>query len=589
MKRSFTAALAVLSLILFSCASLPKSTNAPAQENSSGDSSNKTAAEQSQPSAVNGQNDNNTQSEQTSEQPALNSTPSTTEQPSPAQTDTSSEQASEPALEKIDSDEAVIVSSDETPESEDTVIDTSNLQSIPEEPVVRDAPAEETKTSAAAQTQNAPAQASAQQTPAEQASSAAQPSSAQTPAQSAQTAPASPAQTAAAKSPAKTATALQSKTTAAAQQSALQNKSSSSQTAKTKQTETEQAPSTAEPISAAPVVIKPSRSVTVKKNQYLDVVYPGTGWVYLGETEKTPLFGYFGRKLDTTNTTFALRSRTSGKTVLHFYKNDALTGQYIDDYLDATVTDEVAPAGTRTTAPAYAEVVPPKPSRRGVTEISGEGQSESSMAQTAASSPAPAEKNNAAAKSVSAPQQVSHASSSNQSSSDKKENVKTVIQTSESAPTVSSPALSLPATNASSQTQSASPASSGYAASSSQSAGASSSSLNSATGTSSSSSDNSQPVQLSGTLLDQAQQLYDAEKYDQALPLIQQYLNSETTRIDEALYLQGLILEADSTVKNVRNAIDSYDTIVKNYPASSLWQKARNRSIYLKRFYIDIR
>ena len=104
--------------------------------------------------------------------------------------------------------------------------------------------------------------------------------------------------------------------------------------------------------------------MTVKNNQYIEVNYPGSGWVYIGETEKTPLFSYFGRKLGTENTSFTLRSRKAGKTVLHFYKNDALTSRYIDDYLEVIVQDESATPGTKSVAPSYAEIVPPKPERR---------------------------------------------------------------------------------------------------------------------------------------------------------------------------------------------------------------------------------
>ena len=108
--------------------------------------------------------------------------------------------------------------------------------------------------------------------------------------------------------------------------------------------------------------IRPSRSVKVKINQYLDVSYPGTGWVYIGESEKNAIFNYFGRKLGTGNTTFALRAKKAGNTLLHFYKNDALTGEYIDDYLEVTVESK---KGTgRVKAPSYADIVPAKPQRR---------------------------------------------------------------------------------------------------------------------------------------------------------------------------------------------------------------------------------
>ena len=93
----------------------------------------------------------------------------------------------------------------------------------------------------------------------------------------------------------------------------------------------------------------------------------------------------------------------------------------------------------------------------------------------------------------------------------------------------------------------------------------------------------------SKAILEQAKKWYEEKKYGEALDAIKSFLDVAVLRIDEALYLQGQILEAKSEFQNIRGAIDSYNKIVKNYPASKLWDAANKRSIYLKRFYIDIR
>ncbi|HCA19055.1 MAG TPA: hypothetical protein DEO40_00065, partial [Treponema sp.] len=36
----------------------------------------------------------------------------------------------------------------------------------------------------------------------------------------------------------------------------------------------------------------PSRTIKLQKNQYLDITYPGNGWIYLGETDNTTLMRY---------------------------------------------------------------------------------------------------------------------------------------------------------------------------------------------------------------------------------------------------------------------------------------------------------
>ena len=314
--------------------------------------------------------------------------------------------------------------------------------------------------------------------------------------------------------------------------------------------------------------VTPSRTVGVKSNQYLDVVYPGSGWVYLGEAEenrdkkKDPLFSYFGRKLDTTDTTFSLRSRKPGKTLLHFYKNDALTGQYIDDYLEVDVGDESAAPGQRVTAPSYAQVVPPKPSRQTRQSYENTGLNETASTPQARDSGRPTEKS---LTQTSQKQQsdAERAPSANTTPSLSDRGIRTNIQTTESVP--------------GSNLKSPSPASS-YG------------------GTATPSKDAAATTEPQGTRgesdanqLDQARRAYAAKQYETALAYVQQYLANAATDIDEALFLQGQILEADSNVKNVRAAIDAYETLTKNYPMSALWTQANNRTIYLKRFYIDIR
>ena len=314
--------------------------------------------------------------------------------------------------------------------------------------------------------------------------------------------------------------------------------------------------------------VTPSRTVGVKNNQYLDVVYPGSGWVYLGEAEenrdkkKDPLFSYFGRKLGTTDTTFSLRSRKPGKTLLHFYKNDALTGQYIDDYLEVDVGDESAAPGQRVTAPSYAQVVPPKPSRQTRQSYENTGLNETTSTPQARDSGRPTEKSPTQ---TSQKQQsdAERAPSANATPSLSDRGIRTNIQTTESVP--------------GSNLKSPSPASSyGGTATASKDAAAT-----------------AEPQDAIGesdaNQLDQARRAYAAKQYETALAYVQQYLANAATDIDEALFLQGQILEADSNVKNVRAAIDAYETLTKNYPMSALWTQANNRTIYLKRFYIDIR
>ena len=314
----------------------------------------------------------------------------------------------------------------------------------------------------------------------------------------------------------------------------------------------------------------PSRSMTVKRNQLIDVVYPGKGWIYQENIDeegnsdvrnKNFIFG--GRKLGGENQSFTLRSRVPGKFLLHFYKNDTLTGNYIDDYLEVIVTDEAADSSAgHITAPSYAEVVPPKVKITAETvkaEKRAEQQKSEKAEEEAKKAPAvsPAEK--APERSVSSEKGVSAVSVPEESG------VKTVVQTSDSKPDEHSPSVNVPGVRTDSSSGKKTPEKNGAPE---------------LKNTSSLSADD---------LLKTARSLYDEKQYAQAFDAIKLFFDKAVEKMDEGLYLQGQILEAKSEVQNIKGAVDSYDLLVKNYPASRLWDAAKKRSIYLKRFYINIR
>lgn len=260
----------------------------------------------------------------------------------------------------------------------------------------------------------------------------------------------------------------------------------------------------------------PSRSMTAKNNQYVDIIYPGRGWIYMGEDEgKDQILRYFGRKLGTENTTFTLRTTKSGETVLHFYKNDVLKGEYIDDYLEIKVLEESAKPNERAKAPSYEESVPQKPVRL---EKKAETQEETQKTD---------EIKNIEEKTSGNEQKLSSQDEINLKKNDVSNEVSKPEQ---------KKSLKVDTKN----------------------------------------------------LLEQAKKDFEAKSYAQAFSEVQQYLDTQNTRIDEALFLQGQILEADSEVKNIKSAIDSYNSLIKNYPASTFWQEANRRKIYLNRYYVNI-
>ena len=272
--------------------------------------------------------------------------------------------------------------------------------------------------------------------------------------------------------------------------------------------------------------IIPSRSVTLKKFEYLDVTYPGSGWIYMGLTDNSKDIAYFGRKLGTKDTKFTLQARAAGTKIIHFYRNDPLTGQYLDDYIEVIIQPENGSNKTHIEAPEYK--LPVKKIEKPVKQI--EEQSEETEAKTEVETVKPEVEKKQVEKSVPAkPVPVVSEKKQVEETPAQKENEQTV------------------------QTE------------------------------------NSVQTPNSQTLLKEAQLLYNEKEYKAALSKLNQFFELSTDNRDEALYLKGQILEEKSEVRDIKGAIDAYSTLTKNYPASKYWDSANKRIIYLKRFYLEVR
>ena len=310
-----------------------------------------------------------------------------------------------------------------------------------------------------------------------------------------------------------------------------------------------------------PVAYRSSRAVTLQLGQSLEVVYPGRGWMYMGETKEPPaLLQYAGQTSTERDTVFTLVSERSGTSQLYFAKKDALAGAYIRDFLDVTVSDAQHTAAVQTvTAPSYAEFVPAEQdyvvqARRRIR-------------------PAAADTGSAAAQAA-----ADAAAAENRGMYYSEPNVDTAspIDTSEGdgIPAGALPAQEPQRTGAEREdvqealaAQPAPPASE-----SEQSAAA-----------------EAQTAPDAADYLAQAQQAYDSGDYESAASYINEYIANSAQRLDEALYLKGRIFEADSAVQNIKIALASYRAVVSGWPESPLWSAAHERAIYLERFYFSIR
>ena len=96
------------------------------------------------------------------------------------------------------------------------------------------------------------------------------------------------------------------------------------------------------------------------------------------------------------------------------------------------------------------------------------------------------------------------------------------------------------------------------------------------------------PAAAPADLLREAREAVAAEKYPDAIALLDR-LERQAALNDEAWWLYGQAFEAASPARDIRNALDAYSCIVRDYPQSGYYKDAQNRIAFLNRFYFNIR
>ena len=289
-----------------------------------------------------------------------------------------------------------------------------------------------------------------------------------------------------------------------------------------------------------------SRSVEMQLGQSLELVYPGQGWIYIGELDTAqPLLSYSGCEKKYRDTVFTLTSQRTGTSLLQFVKKDMLADAYIRDYLEVIVSgpydDNIST--TLVTAPSYAEIVP---ANQDYVVKAHQRQNSAILVGS---------ENRGVY--YNAPEV----------------DVKSKIDTSEDD--------GIPAGAAVPQE----PQKIGVDRDDVQEA------LTAEPGSivQQENTEESSAQPSVSDLFAQAQQAYNSKDYETAASCINSFIKNSTQRLDEALYLKGLIFEAKSGIQNVKIALSAYKAVVNGWPESSVWNSANERAIYLERFYFNIR
>jgi outer membrane protein assembly factor BamD (BamD/ComL family) len=58
---------------------------------------------------------------------------------------------------------------------------------------------------------------------------------------------------------------------------------------------------------------------------------------------------------------------------------------------------------------------------------------------------------------------------------------------------------------------------------------------------------------------------------------------------DEAWWLYGQLLEANSAIRDIRMALEYSRRLVREFPQSNLFEEAQRRIAYLERFFFNMR
>lgn len=243
--------------------------------------------------------------------------------------------------------------------------------------------------------------------------------------------------------------------------------------------------------------IIPSRSTDLYSNQTLEVWYPGSGWVYLGDASSRNGLSYQTRKLDGKDTLFTFKAQTPGSYILEFSRFDVLSDTFSSDALAVTVKE-------------------PDSSRIGK---------------------------------IRAPNFTFNSSESESANNGIKQ-VNSLSNLSNSLP-IDEPVLrSIP----------------------------------------------EQPRVIAekksedpSALIRDVKAALSNGGIDTALNLLDQFFAVALSDLDEGWFLRGQAYEANSEKRDIRKALNAYETLVSAYPDSQRWGEADSRIRYIRQFYLRIR
>jgi hypothetical protein len=269
--------------------------------------------------------------------------------------------------------------------------------------------------------------------------------------------------------------------------------------------------------------------------QLIEIPFRGTGWVYLGELGSRPGAEYNSRRLDAEGQSFVFRAEAAGTYGLKFYKQDFIRDYILNDYVRVII-------GEAPDASGAGWFNPPVDRGRVVAEprwpaLPGTGKGGQEPAGDAlpdvSRTPPEAPPADPRIPGAGGPETASEAAL---------------------PPGAAPPVGAAPPADAALPSEVTLP-----------------------------------PEAGPGEYVRRSREEYDAGRIAGALGILDQFRERFPSGSDEAWWLYGQLLEANSPSRDIRSALDYYRRLVREYPQSERWEDARRRIAYLERYYFDIR
>jgi hypothetical protein len=293
------------------------------------------------------------------------------------------------------------------------------------------------------------------------------------------------------------------------------------------------------PVPAVPEEFVFSRVVRATVGQLVEIPFRGAGWVYLGELSSRQGLAYDSRRLDPEGQSFMFRCEKPGTYVLKFYKQDFIRDYILNDHVQVIVGEAPENAGIGLFNPpidrgrVIAEPRWPPLDREEPSQESPTGAGQTGVEEADA---------------IRTPPPGTAASDNGGGDAPSKE---------DSLPQGTAGGLVPGAVSGNGGGEGAAPA-------------------------------DIPEDSLPGDYVRLALEEYNAGRIAQALSIMDRFRQRFPAGTDEAWWLLGQLLEANSPARDIRLALEYYRRLVREFPQSRRVPAAQRRIAYLERFYFNI-